>query len=100
MDDPLDRLASSIDGLVVKLDDALARLTENQDEIKETRTELRRWQRWLVILAVLLIAVVMSTSTAFSLARQADCDRTNDARRILNEGDGPDLPLRDCRWPA
>ena len=98
--DPLVRLAASIDGLVTKLDETLAAVKANKADLVITRGDLRTWQRALVVLAVMLVTSVTAGTVVVSYGRQVDCDRSNETRRIYNEGTEPDLPLRDCAWPS
>jgi hypothetical protein len=98
--DPLALLANSIDKLAGSIDTALEEVRGNAADLADARSDLGRWQTTVVILAVLVVGGLLTLLAVGSYWEQADCDRTNDARRILNEDGDVKLPLRDCSWPA
>lgn len=98
--DPVIALTEAIAGLVAKLDETLERVTASQDGIDKTRTDLRRWQRVVASLAVLIVIVVAGFAVTFTYSRQSDCDRANHRTMLLAAQEGIVLPLRDCSWPA
>lgn len=99
-DDPMARLATALDRLSAQIETTLIAVSDNRADLKATRKELRLWQTVIVVLAVLVLAGFVWTAGIFSYVRQADCNRTNEARAVLSEQPDVDLPPRDCSWPA